>query len=56
MPWLSDKQRRFAHTEAGQRAGFTPERIAQWDAETAGKKLPERAPKRKKKVAPRRVR
>jgi hypothetical protein len=48
MPFKSSKQRAWAHTDAGKRAGFTPERIAQWDAETP-KSLPTRAPKVKKK-------
>lgn len=49
MPFSSQAQRAWAHTAAGAAAGFTPERIAEWDAATGDTSLPARAPKKKKK-------
>lgn len=48
MPYESDAQRRWAHTPAGTKALGGTDKVAEWDAASAGKKLPER--KRKKKV------
>ena len=46
MPWASYAQRLFALTPAGRKAGFTDEKVAQWDRETAFDTLPMKAPKR----------
>ena len=50
MPYKSEAQRRWAHTEAGKRALGGEEAVKEWDRATAGTPLPERkAQKRKKK-------
>lgn len=43
MPYDSDRQRRFFHTETARRAGITPDMVREFDAATKGKKLPESA-------------
>lgn len=52
MPYVSDKQRRWAHTEKGKKA-LGPDKVEEYDKKTKGKKLPESAskfkPARKKK-------
>lgn len=44
MPYKSQAQERWAHTEAGMKALGGPEKVAEWDAATKGAKLPERTP------------
>ena len=39
MPWQSLQQARFGHSPAGRAAGFTPARLAEWDAATDWAKL-----------------
>jgi hypothetical protein len=46
MPYVSDSQRRWAHTAAGTKALGGPAKVAEWDAATAGRKLPERKSRR----------
>lgn len=44
MPYKSDSQRRWAHTEKGTEALGGKEKVSEWDAASKGKKLPEKAP------------
>jgi hypothetical protein len=46
MPYVSDSQRRWAHTAAGIKALGGPAKVAEWDAASKGKKLPERKTRR----------
>jgi hypothetical protein len=43
MPWESGAQRRWGHTAAGEKALGGPAAVAEWDAATAGRELPEHA-------------
>ena len=42
MPYKSKAQDRWAHTPAGTKALGGKSKVAEWDAATKGKKLPER--------------
>ena len=42
MPYKSDAQRRWAHTEKGKKALGGAKKVAEWDRESKGKKLPEK--------------
>lgn len=42
MPFKSDAQRRWGHSSAGVKALGGKAKVAEWDAETKGKNLPER--------------
>jgi hypothetical protein len=42
MPYKSDAQRRWAHTKDGTEALGGPDKVAEWDAASKGKKLPKR--------------
>ena len=44
MPYKSDAQRRFFHTNTAKKEGITPATVKEFDEATKGKKLPERAP------------
>jgi len=46
MPYKSDKQRRFFHTDTAKKAGITPAMVKEYDTATKGKDLPESAPKK----------
>lgn len=46
MPYKSDKQRRWAHTEAGVRK-LGKEKVHEFDEASKGKKLPEKAGEKK---------
>ena len=48
MPWLSQAHRRWGHSPAGVKA-LGKAKIAEYDAATEGKRLPEKAKKRGKK-------
>lgn len=48
MPYVSDQQRKWAHTKSGTKALGGKAKVAEWDAASKGKKLPKRV-KRKKK-------
>lgn len=50
MPYVSDAQRRFAHTKKGKKQ-FGAKNVAEFDAASKGMALPERAPARKAKSA-----
>jgi hypothetical protein len=47
MPFLSRAQQRWGHTAAGLRALGGASKVAEWDAATRGKKLPQRKKKAK---------
>lgn len=40
MPFKSDQQRKWAHTEAGQAALGGPNKVKEWDKASKGKQLP----------------
>jgi hypothetical protein len=46
MPYKSQAQQRWAHTPAGVKALGGSAKVAEWDAATKGKKLPERKSRR----------
>ena len=46
MPYVSDAQRRWAHTEEGTAALGGPDKVKHWDKVTKGKELPEHAAKK----------
>lgn len=43
MPYTSERQRRFFHTETARAKGITPEMVAEYDAATKGRTLPKTA-------------
>lgn len=43
MPYKSDAQRRFFHTDTAKKKGITPEQVAEFDEASKGMKLPEKA-------------
>ena len=43
MPYSSDAQRRWAHTSTGVAALGGKAKVAEWDAASKGKNLPEKA-------------
>jgi hypothetical protein len=45
MPYKSDAQRRWAHTEAGKEALGGEAAVHEWDEATKGRKLPEKVSK-----------
>lgn len=49
MPYKSKKQERWAHTPEGEKALGGPEKVAEWDKASKGKKLPDRVPRKKSK-------
>lgn len=51
MPYVSDKQRRFFHTDTARKKGITSAMVEEYDAASKGSKLPEyikRLPGKKK--------
>lgn len=42
MPFVSNAQRRWGHTEAGTKALGGPGKLKEWDQASKGKELPER--------------
>ena len=48
MPYASDKQRKFFHTDTAKKNGITPEMVKEYDAASKGKKLPTKAKTKKK--------
>jgi hypothetical protein len=48
MPYKSDAQRRFFHTDTAMKSGITPATIKEFDQSSKGVKLPAHAPKPKK--------
>lgn len=49
MPFVSQKQRQWGHTQAGTRALGGKQAVAEWERATGNKKLPKVAPKKKGK-------
>ena len=49
MPYKSDRQRRFFHSKGAAKAGLTKADVKHWDEASKGMKLPEKAPKKRKK-------
>lgn len=45
MPYQSNQQRKWAHTQAGMKALGGAEKVAEWDAASKGKKLPKKVTK-----------
>ena len=43
MPYKSDLQRKWAHTQAGLKALGGPSKVKEWDSASKGISLPERA-------------
>ena len=41
MPYISNSQRKWAHTESGMKALGGASKVAEWDAASKGMKLPE---------------
>jgi hypothetical protein len=52
MPYESLAQERWAHSPSGLKALGGKAKVAEWDASTRGKKLPERVGKKKPKPQP----
>ena len=54
MPYVSDKQRKFFHTNTAAKKGITPEMVHEYDEASKGMHMPEHAEmhsaKRKRKV------
>ena len=48
MPFVSQAQRRWAHTKEGTKALGGKSAVAEWERATGNKKLPKVAPKKKK--------
>ena len=49
MPYMSDAQRRWAHTKNGLKALGGKKKVKEWDDASRGKNLPERVKSKKKK-------
>lgn len=47
MPYTSDKQRRFFHTDTAKKKGITEAEVKEYDKASKGKKLPETSRKKK---------
>ena len=47
MPWKSESQRKWGNSPAGIRALGGKQNVAEWNAATKGKKLPQRVKKGK---------
>ena len=45
MPYKSDAQRRFFHTDTARKSGITPDMVSEYDSASKGKKLPEKKSK-----------
>ena len=43
MPYSSQAQKAFFHSDRAKKAGITPEMVAQMDKESKGRKLPKRS-------------
>lgn len=42
MPYVSEQQRKWAHTQSGLKALGGAAKVAEWDAASKGKKLPKK--------------
>ena len=45
MPYSSDKQRKFFHTDTAKKKGITKKTVEEFDAASRGQKLPKKAKK-----------
>lgn len=45
MPYSSEAQRRFFHTDTAKKAGITPQEVQEYDNASKGMKLPPKAQK-----------
>lgn len=43
MPYVSEQQRKWAHTANGEKALGGKKKVAEWDRASKGRKLPKRA-------------
>lgn len=50
MPYKSDAQRRFFHTDTAKKAGITSKEVSEFDKASKGMKLPKKAKKTKSAV------
>jgi hypothetical protein len=50
MPYKSEQQRKWAHTKSGMKALGGAEKVAEWDKESEGMKLPGKITKAKLKI------
>ena len=50
MPYTSDRQRRFFHTETARKHGITPAMVREYDEASRGKNLPAKAETAEKKA------
>jgi hypothetical protein len=48
MPYVSNRQRRFFHTQTAKNAGIKPSTVKEFDQASKGMKLPEHSSKFKK--------
>lgn len=48
MPYVSESQKRWAHTPQGTKALGGKKAVAEWDKATGNRPLPKYAPKKKK--------
>lgn len=48
MPYKSDAQRKFFHTDTAKEKGITPKMVKEYDKASRGKKLPKQAKKGRK--------
>lgn len=51
MPYKSDVQRKFFHTDTAKTQGITPETVKEFDTASKGMKLPKRVKKSSQKKA-----
>lgn len=51
MPYKSEAQRRFFHSEGAAKAGITPAMVKEWDTASKGKRRPEQVEKSAQDVA-----
>ena len=51
MPYSSEAQRKFFHTDTAKKAGITAAQVSDFDRASKGKKLPEHVAKKKKSKA-----
>lgn len=47
MPYVSDQQRKWAHTPSGVKALGGKKKVKEWDKASKGKKLPKKVKKKK---------
>lgn len=48
MPYKSDAQRKFFHTDAAKKSGISAKTVKEYDKKSKGKKLPEKKKPKKK--------